>query len=420
MIEIRQKKLSIAEVFLAAYYAWFFLPYLRVTFNSSLFKNVFFACFVIGIGLLSVDYLLKTGGRVKVRFNMLVSIVCYMVVMTCFAFFNYYDASDHVRVSFTFWGTALVFYLMSYNHAAQRRFGKFLIFLLLINCLTSIIGVFTNERAARALTNASTTADALEEDSTLAKQNISSIYLFQALAVIAPIFVYMLKKRKKIIWAAIGLTFIIVAVLKASFTICLLLLIVGIVLSLFYAKGSKVRLLLALSIIVILFLPWSTIFGFLANIIDNTYISSRLLEVSLFFSTGHITGDVASRSTAYLLSIQTFLQHPFGIGAHYSYIAGENGIGYHSQVFDDLARYGVFALAFYIAFLSQYYKLLKRRWCQIEIGEVVFPVFIVYFGFLILNIAFRSSAESVVILFILPVLPDIVLDQRNNNGGVES
>ena len=108
----------------------------------------------------------------------------------------------------------------------------------------------------------------------------------------------------------------------------------------------------------------------------------------------------------------TFIRHPFGIGAHYSYNKLENGIGYHYQILDDLARYGVFALAFYFVFLPQTIKQLYKHCGKINMEETVFPVFIVYVGFLILNIAFRSSAESVVMLYILPVLPDLILNKK--------
>lgn len=403
---------NIAVLFLSIYYAWFFLPVLRISFNTSLYKNLFFLCFVIGVSLLFLNYVISTGGKIKLTFNILVPIIIYMLVMSMFVMFNYYDASKHIRVSFTFWGTALIYFLLSYNPSLQRAFGKFLLILFIINCITSFIGVYFNPSAARALTNALKSTEAIEEDIYLSKRNISSIYLFQSLVVIAPIFIFMVKKKIKTFWAITAVILIFIAILKASFTISLLLLMAGIGLSLIYVKGIAGKVLLVLFSFILVLLPWSSIFGYLSDVIDNSYISTRLHDLSVYFSEGNITGTVSARFNVYISSFMTFIRHPFGIGAHYSYNKLENGIGYHSQILDDLARYGVFALAFYIVFLTQYFKLLKKQWVKINMEEAVFPIFIVYVGFLILNIAFRSSAESVVMLYILPVLPDLILNKK--------
>lgn len=403
---------NIAVLFLSIYYAWFFLPVLRISFNTSLYKNLFFLCFVIGVSLLFLNYVISTGGKIKLTFNILVPIIIYMIVMSMFVMFNYYDASKHIRVSFTFWGTALIYFLLSYNPPLQRAFGKFLLILFIINCITSFIGVYFNPSAARALTNALKSTEAIEEDIYLSKRNISSIYLFQSLVVIAPIFIFMVKKKIKTFWAITAVILIFIAILKASFTISLLLLMAGIGLSLIYVKGIAGKVLLVLFSFILVLLPWSSIFGYLSDVIENSYISTRLHDLSVYFSEGNITGTVSARFNVYISSFMTFIRHPFGIGAHYSYNKLENGIGYHSQILDDLARYGVFALAFYIVFLTQYFKLLKKQWVKINMEEAVFPIFIVYVGFLILNIAFRSSAESVVMLYILPVLPDLILNKK--------
>ena len=139
----------IAVLFLSIYYAWFFLPVLRISFNTSLYKNLFFLCFVIGVSLLFLNYVISTGGKIKLTFNILVPIITYMLVMSMFVMFNYYDASKHIRVSFTFWGTALIYFLLSYNPSLQRAFGRFLLILFIINCITSFIGVYFNPSAAR-------------------------------------------------------------------------------------------------------------------------------------------------------------------------------------------------------------------------------------------------------------------------------
>ena len=167
-----------------------FCAYIRVTFNSNVQQiTCFLAALSFGIGILFFfNYLVNFKRKLtkaKLTFNILIPIVIYMLVMTGFVLFDYYDASNHIRVSFTFWGTALVYYLMSDDPSLQRSFGKLLIALLIINSITSFIGVYSDPSAARALTNAAKTPQALEEDIFLSRKNISSIYLFQSLAVMA-------------------------------------------------------------------------------------------------------------------------------------------------------------------------------------------------------------------------------------------
>jgi hypothetical protein len=161
-----------------------------------------------------------------------------------------------------------------------------------------------------------------------------------------------------------------------------------------------------------LFLPWSNIFSFLASVIDNETISVRLNELSLLLKIGEVIGDTAGRVDAYMLSISTILQHPLGIGPYYFSQEAREFIGKHSQILDDLARYGVVAIAFYCVFLKRYYMLLKEKWCKIGMGSVATSITVVYIALLLLNIGFRSAEESVIMLFILPELPEIVLHQK--------
>ena len=91
-------------------------------------------------------------------------------------------------------------------------------------------------------------------------------------------------------------------------------------------------------------------------------------------------------------------------------MVGEHGIGFHSEVMDDLARYGIFALGFYLLFFYEYARLLREQWTKVGLACVTFPVCTVYALFLLLNIGFRSADESIFMLFILPALPDILLN----------
>jgi hypothetical protein len=141
-------------------------------------------------------------------------------------------------------------------------------------------------------------------------------------------------------------------------------------------------------------------------------ISVRLNELSLLIKFGNATGDTAGRIDVYTRSISTLLHHPLGVGPYYFSYEAKKFIGTHSQILDDLARYGVAALAFCCVFIKRYYTLIEEKWSKIGIGSIAGSITIVYAVLLLLNIGFRSAEESVIMLFILPELPEIVLYQK--------
>lgn len=411
-IKFKNNSIHLAELFLGVYYLWFFLPFMRTTYGG-IYKYFFFFFFLIGIFLLVLENVNAYGFKVKVKHTIITPILIYMAFMVFLWLFDFQDARDHIRVSFTFWGTALVYYLMGVNPEGRRRFAKFLIVIAIFTTITSAIVIWENPNAARALTNSVVTIENMEEDYALGRKNVSSIYLFQGIAVLSPIFVTLIKK-KRILVGFLGLILSFFILLRASFLIALCVMLLGVALALIQNEKKSIffSVVIAALVLVMLFLPWSEIVDFLADAIDNDSISERLEELSLLLKYGSVIGDVEGRLYAYERSISTLVRYPFGIGPYYFSQEAREFIGKHSQILDDLARYGVAALAFYCLFLKRYYLLMKEKWSKIGIGSVANSITVVYAALLLLNIGFRSAEESVIMLFILPELPEIVLYQK--------
>ncbi len=93
----------------------------------------------------------------------------------------------------------------------------------------------------------------------------------------------------------------------------------------------------------------------------------------------------------------------------------DEGIGHHSQLLDDLARYGVLGLAFYVVFLLGYYLNLKKEWEKLGRPQIALLITGTYACFLILNLGFRSADEAVIALFIMPILPTILQKRVENS-----
>ena len=127
MHKIKLGTSNIAFLLLSIYYAWFFLPFLRITFNSQLHKNLFFLFFAAGVMILFLNYMINSGWKIKLTINILVPIIIYLLVMTGFVLFDYFDAAKHIRVSFTLGNRACLFFnvLQSVASACFRKISCF-------------------------------------------------------------------------------------------------------------------------------------------------------------------------------------------------------------------------------------------------------------------------------------------------------
>ena len=163
----------------------------------------------------------------------------------------------------------------------------------------------------------------------------------------------------------------------------------------------------------VLFMPWADLFSYFASVINNETISERLHSISTSIAYGMASGNLASRADVYMSSLNTFLKHPFGVGPEYTYSTFENGIGYHSQFLDDLARYGIFGIIFYIAFFIGYYKLIRKQWDKVNMRQIAIPVVVTYFCFLVFNIGFASAHEGVLMLMLMPTLPEFIIRETH-------
>lgn len=396
------------ELFVCVFYTWYFLPVCNALLPNDRFKLLFFGFFAVGcVGLFLI------GG---IRINtVMVAVLSYIVVFTLLFVRGFGDISSHIRVSFTFWGTAILYFGIL-KEDSRRRIGKYLIFLFLITVVTSSIGVFIDNSAARTIAHAGAD-DALQASYKM--KNIGSIYLFQGLVFSVPMLICMPKNKLQRVISIFLLVAVLAVLLNASFTISLLLFFVAVFLSVTQSKNSINRIILTGVfgvLAVALLYNMSDILLFLSSVIDNYKITDKLYEASKIFSGDVLTGDVAERLELYKVSLNTFSQNLLGTGAHYSYIKFEDNIGYHSQLFDDLARYGLFALAYYITFLTGYFIHMKEQWKKVDCARIAGIITVIYAMFLTLNLGFRSSEESVLMLFILPVLPDILVKWKEKKA----
>lgn len=400
-------KASLFEILIAIYYTWYLLPVLRGVFASSLFKNLFFSFYIVGV----VGVIFQHNW--KINFPKLIMIVLsYFCIILVLSFMGIGDASNHLRVSFTFWGTGLLTFML-YDDKQKQRLCSYIILLLIITVITSSIGVSLHRNAARALADSKVNDD-LQLSYKL--RNIASIYLFQSFSAFVPMIIAATTLNQNKRYRTIGILVcigLLLVVINASFTIAFLAFLMSIVLTIIYKNAKGVfRYVVPLLLFVflgVIYIFSGEIIQLFIRIIPNEAIVHKLTQMRyVLVSEGGDNLTALTRFRLYLDSWNTFLQHPLGVGPKYAYTSFIDGIGYHSQILDDLARYGLFALLFYIMFFVYYHKALYAEWGKIQFPYIADAITVIYVLLLTLNIGFKSPEESVVFLLLAPVLPSVL------------
>lgn len=406
MVNIRSYKMF--EPFFGIYFIWYYLPIARAMFSSTLYNLMFFGFYICGF-LLLIYQIIYDKKKIVIKSNLLTPILIYMFIALMLYLFDVKDMYRHIRISFTFWGTLLLFFSLSLYKEARIRLAKLMIILIVLTAFTSVIGVMVDPHAARTLTFSE---NALEEDILLKMKNIADIFFFQGLVICVPLFITNIFKRKRILLSTFCIGFILFALLSASFTISLILFFVAaIVTILFNVKTIKAKICMIVVGGISFFLPWAKIFIYLAGRISNTTISAKLETLIAYGINGIAAGGLESRMDLYIMSLRTFCNNPQGVGPEYKFSLYTQGIGYHSQILDDMARYGVLAIVFYVLFFSKYYDLLKIQWGKVEMKQISFPITFTYFLFLLLNPGFTSPYEGVLLMFVLLTFPEILQEK---------
>ena len=405
------------EILICAFYAWICMPVVGAIFSAYYYNYFFISLFIIGwFGILLIYRKGKLPGN-----KLYLIVVLYMTPIVILAILGVGDASKTIKINAMFFLTILL-YGLTKDQKYERRIAQFLIFTIILTAVTSTIGLIAFPSAGRAISRAH--ADH-ELQTSYKMMNIAGSFFYQALVMmIAPILVISQKFNKKIL-GYISVGFILLVLLNASFTIaifgfCLELLCCMIFQVNVSRKKRASIFTMALVLFFVLLLRLDTILIFITDHIGSSYVSDRLIDLVYVYRYGTSSlggnSDVLLRFNNYSSSITTFIRNPFGIGPYYSYVALDRGIGYHSQILDDLARYGLFAMVFYIVYFIQYYQMLAEQWDKLGRKDVAITSTVVWAFFLLSNIGFRNGVESAMCFYILPAIPNIILQRQGINN----
>ncbi len=384
----------LGPILICVYLTWFCTPFLRKVFGSVSYSVFFIALAVVGILLCVKNKPIDlTFSRSKLFFPVLF----YMFMLTLFSIVGIGNAGNYIRISLAF---CLMFFLEFALDGSPylKPVLYYIFFVFFVTYCTSLFGLIANPMAARTLT--SSAAD-VELQSLYALQNIGDIGFIQSPLLLSPFLVHNVIQRKRIKLCVFLWLLLFFLVLAASFTIALgVFLLFTLITILVFEKNLLIKTVLFFALMGLWLIDFSWLFSLLSQVIPNDSIAEKMIFLSDSSSWGN--NDVGSRFDFYKMSFLTFLSNPIGVGPYY--FVDSMGIGNHSAILDDLARYGWFGLAFFICLTICYYKDVLVKWNGLLKKKILIIFIFNYIVFLLLNPGFRFASESIIVMLLVPHL----------------
>lgn len=400
------------------YITWWLTPYIHRNVNKMYL-------FIILIVWLATALLIELKvNKVKLPL-ILLPITAWVSYIIILRLLNFSTASwGNYFNNILFWFSIIIFSFNN-NYMSIIFLRKTIIYsfaIIVINLINNIWIIIDNPQMLQFITNESSLG--ITARSTNVGSTAFSLIVVLYISLMWSILTYEKKSIKRgYIVSIIGISFMYVLI--AAKTTALILLVVSII-SFIYFQGSSKKetrsrflikfLLILLSLMGLIIAPH--ILQLIAELINNDNISERLFALSSLMKGDNINSNSMSfRLFAWDTSIKTFIANPFlGIGYH-TYM-GLNfsgiGIGEHSEIFDNCAKYGLVGVLFlasiFRVFWSHYLKKLNNSKYYSGVKNVFFIFFIYSF--------FNSSitpGSGILLFLIAPLIAvyDIKRDKSN-------
>lgn len=120
-----------------------------------------------------------------------------------------------------------------------------------------------------------------------------------------------------------------------------------------------------------------------------------------FLNGGGSLNSTTVRFDIYALSVNSFIEYPiYGVGGYYKDC--ETVIGCHSQIIDDLARYGLIGVVPLYAFIFLFFKRILKEMQSNSIRNVIILTLLLFFILALVNPVFLYGI-SYSMFYILPL-----------------
>lgn len=404
---------------LVVFIAWYILPIAKIYFNGTIF-NIIMS--LVLLTFFMTAYMLAPKKFWVIGKHTITVIICIVIyIINMFIRKEAGNPIAYAKIGIIFWVPVIMnnLYMHYYSNSKKKALIHIILLYFILTTIPTMMEVFANPGAIRELSYGG--VDTIEDYSKV-QRNVGTFSYVYGLAIIIPFLLHILieTKNKKLF---LLLTLVsIITLIKASFTIAII--ITAISMLIYYLTSRKnithKIMVVAISILIVVisfnFLP--NLLINLSNNIDNKYFKQRIIEIADFMGgNASGSGDLTSRLELYKKSFDTFLKHPIiGVGGYYYIEFNNPGIGYHSQILDDMARYGIFSLFFVIIFFYYYRKNLLKI-STIETNKRIINTTI--FGVLLLaliNPCFNNEWISIILFILLPTYCSLEKEELNEKN----
>lgn len=240
-----------------------------------------------------------------------------------------------------------LFFFWRVKNTANYRQKKFI--LLFVSAIIAYV-IFQTMQEVTINPNAMRSWAEFEE---LAKENVANYYFVYAIPIIIVAITTVFRKLNIIlkILAIAAILILMNFLLKAQYTLALLITVIGIIIQLYCSIKNQIFkiIFVFITILTMFFLPYLLLF--FSETVESTQISLRLYELYVFFSSGDTSGyNLNGRLTLYEKSIIAFLKSPIWGNRYLDF----NG---HATFLVELAETGLLGgIPFFYLVISAYNK----------------------------------------------------------------
>jgi hypothetical protein len=407
---ISEKK-NVAKTTAESFFQWLFclcfcfliiyicLPFVKASLTGNFAKLLFVSIVVLMLVLGAI-----ISGKWFLSFirNLLIPSFVLVILISASLLFGRYNAENDffscLDIAYMFFFIGFGMLLQEINNLKINTCILIAFFLcMFITSATTIRALNIDSDYSRLISSSSTSATV---SNSVKKMNVGG-YDFIYTSVILDFFVFKylfhgknrLTKLLLFVYAVINL----ICVIKSNFTMALLFILFEFIAFLVPARYSKKRYLLVLMFYFLLALLLASYFIVpLLRIFDEYYSSIYMSEkieglISFFSGTGSLD-EATSRIGLMKVSVGSFLSNPmFGVGIYYHDFSI---VGGHSQVLDDLARYGLIG---FMCIVYPGYCYFKKHILNAGYKSNYFVILLILF------IAFSAINISMVYLLIMTI-----------------
>lgn len=385
---------------ISMYLTWGILPILQRNISSSVI--IILISFWGLFNLIDVVHNKKNINRIYIIgvYIILFYLIQYLRVYPFIAIGNLFN-----QILFIF---PVFMYYSLRNNKQKKILFNYIIILGVGVIITNIIILLEDPNASKFMTGSVDVA--IER---YGNSNVATVNHVTFITLLFPIFIYLYSKFKNKIYILI-ITGIIYFVYLAGASITLLTLILILIFLIYFKLRSTLeRVIMVFSILTLvvvlfairdqigdMFLKW-------ANQITNALYSTRLIELSEVLKGKETQGSFATRLEDMKTSMISFIINPiFGKGLIYHNDISKTGIGMHSHIFDELARFGLSGLVLIIIYIRETYRNIFNNKNNMKVLNTV-KIIILSLSFFALFNMIINPVYGILIFFMVPIFSEL-------------